>query len=149
MSGKSIRDLVAAAAATTEGVSAEVLARVNEGMGGLDATLGVRYTRIANGRVEAEIAVDGRHLQPVGLVNGGVFSALAESAGSLAGMVAAEGRVVVGVNNNTDFLSSVRGGVIHAEATPVQLGGRTQVWQVLMSNGGRPVARTTLRTMVL
>ena len=149
MSGKSIRDLVAAAAATTEGIGAEALELVNAGVGGLDAALGVRYTRIANGRVEAEVAVDERHLQPVGLVNGGVFSALAESTGSLAGMVAAEGRVVVGVNNNTDFISSVRGGIIHAEATPVQVGGRTQVWQVLMRNDGRLVARTTLRTMVL
>lgn len=149
MSAKTIRDLITAAAATTEGISAEALALVNAGMVGLDATLGVRYTRIADGRVEAEVEVDERHLQPVGLVNGGVFSALAESTGSLAGMVAAEGRIVVGVNNNTDFISSVRGGIIHAEATPVQLGGRTQVWQILMHNGGRLVARTTLRTMVL
>lgn len=149
MSAKTIRDLITAAAATTEGISAEALELVNAGMVGLDATLGVRYTRIADGRVEAEVEVDERHLQPVGLVNGGVFSALAESTGSLAGMVAAEGRIVVGVNNNTDFISSVRGGIIHAEATPVQLGGRTQVWQILMHNGGRLVARTTLRTMVL
>lgn len=149
MSGKHIRDLIAAAAATTQGISAESLELINAGVGGLDATLGVRYTRIANGRVEAEIDVDERHLQPVGLVNGGVFSALAESTGSLAGMVAAEGKNVVGVNNNTDFISSVREGVIHAKATPIQVGGRTQVWQILMRNNGNLVARTTLRTMVL
>lgn len=149
MTGKTIRDLIAAAAGTTEGISADALELVNAGIGGLDQTLGIRYTFIGNGRVGAEIDVDERHLQPVGLVNGGVFSALAESAGSLAGMVAAEGRIVVGVNNNTDFISSVREGVIHAEATPIQVGGRTQVWQVLMTNNDRLVARTTLRTMVL
>lgn len=124
------------------------LAQLNERNVGLDAHLGIRYTQIADGRVRARLEVGAQHKQPVGLVNGGVFCALAESVGSLAGVVAA-GAPVVGVNNDTDFLDSVRDGVIEAKATPIQLGRRTQLWEILMTNEGRLVARSTLRTMVL
>ncbi|WP_080794986.1 PaaI family thioesterase [Corynebacterium pacaense] len=125
------------------------LARLNEVNVGLDRALGLRYTIIEPGRVVAELHVASRHLQPAGLVNGGVYASLAESTASLAGMVAARGGVVVGVNNNTDFISSVRSGVITAEATPIQLGGRTQIWQILCTHRGDLVSRTTLRTMIL
>ncbi|GAB3693881.1 PaaI family thioesterase [Corynebacterium nasicanis] len=135
-------------AGTGKSLDAQTLETVNTRDVGLSAHLGVRYTEIADGRVRAELPVGPHLLQPVGLVNGGVFCALAESVGSLAG-VAAAGAPVVGVNNDTDFIAAVREGIIEAEATPLQLGGRTQLWEVIMRNEGRVVARTTLRTMVM
>lgn len=137
------------ACAADRALSSEELASLNEANSGLDRTLGLRYTTIEPGRVVAELHVASKHLQPAGLVNGGVYASLAESTASLAGMVSARGRAVVGVNNNTDFISSVRSGVITAEATAIQLGGRTQVWQVLCTHRGELMSRTTLRTMVL
>ncbi|GAB2514489.1 PaaI family thioesterase [Corynebacterium atrinae] len=133
---------------TGRSLDAAMLEVVNAQKGGLDAHLGVRYTQIADGRVRATLDVGEHLLQPAGLVNGGVFCALAESVGSLAGLVSA-GAPVVGVNNSTDFIDAVRTGSIDAKATPIQLGGRTQLWEVLMMNQGRLVARSTLRTMVL
>lgn len=135
-------------AGTGKALDAALLEQVNNRDVGLSAHLGVHYTEIADGRVRAELPVGPHLLQPVGLVNGGVFCALAESVGSLAG-VATAGAPVVGVNNDTDFIASVREGVIEAEATPIQAGGRTQLWEILMHNEGRLVARTTLRTMVI
>lgn len=115
---------------------------------GLDPHLGIRYTTITRERIVAELPVTEHLLQPAGLVNGGVFSALAESVGSLAGVIAA-GAPVVGVNNSTDFIAGVSQGVIEAVSTPVQTGRRTQLWEITMRNDGRLVARTTLRTMVM
>jgi len=135
-------------AGTGKALDAAQLELLNDRNGGLDAHLGIVYTQIADGRVRARLEVGDQHRQPVGLVNGGVFCALAESVGSLAGLVSAGGPVV-GVNNDTDFIDSVREGVIEAKATPIQLGRRTQLWEILMTNGGRLVARSTLRTMVL
>lgn len=135
-------------AGTGTALDEEALAQLNEHNGGLDRHLGIRYTQIADGRVRARLEVGDEHRQPVGLVNGGVFCALAESVGSMAG-VAAAGAPVVGVNNDTDFIDPVRTGAIEAKATPVQLGRRTQLWEVLMTNEGRLVARSTLRTMVI
>lgn len=133
---------------TGKALDAAQLAELNARNGGLDAHLGITYTQVADGRVRARIEVGDQHRQPVGLVNGGVFCALAESVGSLAGVVAAGGPVV-GVNNDTDFIDAVREGTIEAKATPLQLGRTTQLWEVLMTNGGRLVARSTLRTMVM
>ncbi|RNE49720.1 PaaI family thioesterase [Corynebacterium alimapuense] len=141
-----IRDALAQAAQSPEGLDQAGLTAVNDSLGGLDSTLGIRYTHIGPSSVMAEITVTEQHLQPAGLVNGGLYCALAESVGSLAGMVAAASPVV-GVNNNTDFISSVSSGVITAEATPIQLGRRTQLWQILMTHQDKVVARSTLRTM--
>lgn len=143
-----LREILAHAADSRDGLNATDLANINDELQGLDATLGIRYTHVASGKVTAELPVAQHLLQPVGLVNGGVYCALAESVGSLAGMVMAGGPVV-GVNNNTDFISSVRAGVISAEATPLQTGRRTQLWQILMTHRGELVARTTLRTMLM
>jgi len=137
-----------ALAGTGEGLDAAQLERLNARADGLSAHLGIRYTELADARARAELPVGGHLLQPVGLVNGGAFCALAESVGSLAG-IAAAGAPVVGVNNDTDFISSVREGVIEATATPIQLGRSTQLWEILMHNNGRLVARSTLRTMVM
>lgn len=130
-------------------LNAAELEALNAASSGLDRTLGLRYTTIENGRVITELHVAAKHLQIVGLVNGGVYAAMAESTGSVAGMVAARGRGVVGVNNSTDFISPVRSGVIVAEATPIQLGGRTQLWHIRCTHRGELVARSTLRTMIV
>lgn len=126
----------------------DTLSQMNEKMIGLDAALGVRYTHVANGLVRTVLHVSADHLQVAGLVNGGVYAAMAESTGSVASMVSA-GKPVVGVNNSTDFISSVRAGVIEAEATPIQAGRRTQLWQINFTHRDKLVARSTLRTMVL
>lgn len=140
-------ELIAHAAAAE--LTTEQLAQLNAELTGMERAIGMRYTRVDSEGVAAELAVTEQHLQPVGLVNGGVYTALAESVGSLAGLVVAGGRPVVGVNNNTDFISSVKTGVIEAVAEPIQVGKRTQIWQILMTHRGKLVARSTLRTMVL
>lgn len=124
------------------------LARLNSSLVGLEKVLGLRYTHVSREKVTAELAVGEQHLQPAGLVNGGVYSSISESLAGVAGAINAGG-VVVGVNNNTDFIASVTAGVIEAEVTAVQTGRRTQVWQILMTHRGKLVARSTVRNMVL
>lgn len=137
------------ALAATRALAEEELSAFNQGLRGMERALGIRYTRIDPHGVTAVLAVAEQHLQPAGLVNGGVFAAMGESVGSTAGLVAAGGTPVVGVNNNTDFISSVREGLIEAIAEPIQLGSRTQIWLITMMQGNRLVARTNLRTMLL
>ena len=139
-----LQDLLATAAQRP--LTQEELLSLNESIQGLDKTLGMRYTHISDGRVRSVLRVGPHLLQPVGLVNGGVYCAIGESTASVAAMVATGGPVV-GVNNNTDLISSVRSGLIEAEARALQTGRRTQIWVVDMTNEGRLVARTTLRTM--
>lgn len=124
------------------------LAELNSHLVGLDATLGFRYTHVAHSRVVVEMDVDGRHLQPWGIVNGGALATLAESAGSLAGFIAAEDAVVMGVNNDTNFISAVSSGTVVAEATPIQLGRSTQLWKIDITQGEKIKATSVLRTML-
>ena len=60
------------------------------------AHLGIVYTRIEEGVLEAEMPVDARTHQPFGLLHGGASAALAETLGSMAGwLMTAEGQCVV------------------------------------------------------
>ncbi|GAB3591699.1 Putative esterase [Corynebacterium faecale] len=150
MTQNELKDVLALATIAVERpLTSDELEMLNTGNFGLDRTLGLRYVEVGPERVISELRVTAKHLQPAGLVNGGVYCAIAESTASTAGIIFGRGKPVVGVNNNTDFISSVRDGVIRAEATAIQKGGRTQVWQVLCTHNGELVARTTLRTMVL
>jgi len=104
--------------------------------------------------VVARLTVDGRHLQPFGIVHGGVYAAIAEAIASIgAGMnphARVPGSSVVGLDNHTSFLRATRAGaVILAEAIPRQAGRRTQSWDVSMRDAeGREVAISRVRLLV-
>lgn len=134
--------------ATDRDLTPGEIADVNHYNKGADRHLGTRYTRIGPTGVRARLKVGPEHLQPFGLVNGGVFALLAESTGSIMAIIAAKA-VAVGVNNNTDFLRSVTSGVIEVEAVPVHVGGTTQVVDITMKNNGQVVAKSRLRTLCL
>ncbi|WKD61144.1 Putative esterase [Corynebacterium ciconiae DSM 44920] len=135
--------------ATTRPLTDAELTEFNETSTGLDATLGVKYTVISRKQVRAQISVAEGHLQPFGFVNGGVFCSLAESTGSLLGMILANGQHVAGVNNSTDFISSVKAGVVTVIAAPLHNGKTTQLISVECFQRDQLVARTTLRTIRL
>lgn len=125
------------------------LATLNENNGGLDRTLGLRYTEVSASSVRAELTVSTDHLQPFGLVNGGVLCSLAESAGSLLGIVLAGCTPVSGVNNSTDFIKAVKAGIITVIATPLHNGSTSQLISVECYQRDQLVARSTLRTIRL
>jgi uncharacterized protein (TIGR00369 family) len=54
------------------------------------AHLGIVYTRLEEGVLEAEMPVDARTHQPFGLLHGGASAALAETLGSMAGWLMTE-----------------------------------------------------------
>ena len=87
--------------------------------------------------------------QPMGLVHGGTYAALAESMASWATVVAVapDGNLAVGQSNNTTFLRPVTSGQVNAEGTPLHRGRTTWVWDVeFTDDDGRlcAVSRVTL-----
>jgi uncharacterized protein (TIGR00369 family) len=71
------------------------------------------------------------HLQALGIVHGGVYCWLVETAASAgAACWFGERGSVVGVSNHTNFLRAVRSGSLTATATPMQRGRTRQIWQV-------------------
>ena len=114
---------------------------------GFTKLVGVRIGEASGDRAVLTCPVTPDLHQPFGLVHGGVYATLAETAASVAGASWFGDRgVVVGVSNHTDFLRAVREGGLRAVATPLSRGRTTQLWQVEISDDrGRLVAHGKVR----
>ncbi len=111
-------------AATVEAVNA----RLARGVGGV---LGIRITALLPDALQAEMPVDERHVQPFGLLHGGVSVVLSETLGSMGSILTLEeGLLAVGLEVNANHLAAVRiGQTVTAECRPLHMGRRTHVWQ--------------------
>lgn len=98
----------------------------------LDEALGFELTDLGPERAEARVTIDDRHRQPLGVVHGGVYAALAESLASVATAltVAEDGLVALGLSNATSFFRPVTGGTVRADAERIHRGRTTWVWDV-------------------
>jgi uncharacterized protein (TIGR00369 family) len=100
---------------------------------GLDALLGTQIEELSPDRCLIRLDIDERHHQPFGIVHGGTYATIIETAASTAGSLWAMAngmRGAVGVSNTTDFYRPHREGAIIADATPVHRGRSQQVWQI-------------------
>ena len=100
--------------------------------GTLDDVLGFEILEASPERCRARFAAERRVQQPLGLVHGGAFAALAESMVSATThmAVAADGDVALGQSNSTSFFRPATAGVVHAEGTPIHRGRSSWVWDV-------------------
>ncbi|HSD25607.1 MAG TPA: PaaI family thioesterase [Solirubrobacterales bacterium] len=113
--------------------------------------IGVEWLNLGPDDARARIAVEPRHLQPFGIVHGGVFAALAESLTSAAtyGAVREDGMIAMGQANDTAFLRPITEGYVNAAATPRHRGRTTWVWDVEISDdGGRTCALSRMTIAV-
>lgn len=115
----------------------------NEEPTGFDALYGIEYERADGDEVRASIAIDDRHLQPFGIVHGGVYAAMAESMASIGTAFGTDmEKFVAGLSNHTSFLRPVMAGdTVSAVGRPKHRGRTTWVWEVDVVNGaGKPCA---------
>ena len=117
---------------------------------GLNGLIGIEFEEVGPDRCVLTLDIDERHHQPYGLVHGGIYCTLAETAASVGGAMYAMSQGMqgaVGVSNSTDFYRSTREGTIRAVATPIHRGRSQQVWQIEMTNvdDGRLVSRSQVR----
>jgi 1,4-dihydroxy-2-naphthoyl-CoA hydrolase len=118
---------------------------------GFAEEIGVEWLNLDPDDARARIAVASRHLQPYGIVHGGVFAALAESLTSAAtyGAVREDGMVAMGQANDTTFLRPISDGYVNATATPRHRGRTTWVWDVeITDDEGRPCALSRMTIAV-
>jgi 1,4-dihydroxy-2-naphthoyl-CoA hydrolase len=110
---------------------------------GFAEEIGVEWINLHLDDARARIAVEPRHLQPYGIVHGGVFASLAESLTSAAtyGAVREDDMVAMAQANDTTFLRPIGDGYINAQAKPRHRGRTTWVWDVeITDDDGRPCA---------
>jgi uncharacterized protein (TIGR00369 family) len=117
---------------------------LNASLDGWNRAMGIRFVVATGDEVIAELEVGPQHLQPYGLVHGGVYAGMIETVTSvgaaLHGLRRDQG--AVGLENSTSFLHAVRAGVLRATARPLQRGRRSQVWQADITDDKGVVAAT-------
>jgi uncharacterized protein (TIGR00369 family) len=112
------------------------------------ATTGLQLTEVTGTRVTGHIDVGPQHHTPWGVVHGGVYCTVVESAASVGAStaVADRGHFSVGVDNSTDFLRPMTAGRLDVVAEPVQQGKTLQLWLVTLTReDGKLVARGQVR----
>jgi len=67
----------------------DIVEQINAIKGGLDSTLGITFLAVTYEEVRAELMIGQQHLQPYGLVHGGVYASVAESLASVGAAVTA------------------------------------------------------------
>ncbi len=118
---------------------------------GFDALYGLEITGYTEGIVTGEVPVRDELKQPAGLVHGGVFASIAESLASLgtAFKVIPDGKIAVGLSNQTSFLRPITDGTIHAVATARHRGQTTWVWEVEMTDDDQRLCVLTRMTIAV
>jgi uncharacterized protein (TIGR00369 family) len=113
------------------------------------AASGFAVTEMSGERVAGHVDLGPDQHTPWGVVHGGVYCTVIESAASIgaSAAVAERGQFAVGVNNNTDFVRPMTTGRLDVVAEPIQQGRTLQLWQVTLTRAddGKLVARGQVR----
>jgi len=113
------------------------------------AAVKFQVTEATGSRVTGHVELGPDQHTPWGVVHGGVYCSVVESAASIGASLAVQDRqqFAVGVNNNSDFIRPMTAGRIDVVAEPVQQGRTLQLWQVLLTRAddGKLVARGQVR----
>jgi uncharacterized protein (TIGR00369 family) len=121
---------------------------------GFSAGLDMRIVSASADVVVLEWVIAARHLQPRGIVHGGVYCGAVETACSIGASLSAASRdpntAAVGLENQTSFIRAVRSGTLRAVARPLTRGRTTQVWQAeIRDEGDRLIASGRVRLLVV
>lgn len=118
---------------------------------GFEARFGFELLELGPERARARVAVTPELMQPTGLVHGGVYASIAESLASwaTAAAVVPEGKIAVGLSNQTSFLRPITQGTIEALALRRHSGRTTWVWEVEMTDDQGRLCTLTRMTIAV
>jgi 1,4-dihydroxy-2-naphthoyl-CoA hydrolase len=117
-----------------------------------DATIGFVVDALTEvGRCSGHLPVRPGVCQPMGIVHGGVYAAIAETLASMGTAVAVrpEGRVPLGMSNNTSFLRPISEGTVHGVAVAIHRGRMSWVWDVEMRDDDARLCATSRVTIAV
>lgn len=117
-----------------------------------DATIGFVVDETGElGRCSGRLPVRPQVCQPMGLIHGGVYAAIAETLASTgtARAVMAAGGAPLGLANNTSFLRPISEGTVHGTAVAIHQGRTTWVWDVEMRDDHGRLCATSRVTIAV
>jgi 1,4-dihydroxy-2-naphthoyl-CoA hydrolase len=119
--------------------------------GGFERLYGLELIELGDDVARGRVTVRDELRGPHGAVHGAVLAAIAESLASLAtgAAVARDGKLAIGLANQTTFLSPIVAGAVNAVAVRRHAGRTTWIWQVEASDDdGRLCALTRVTIAV-
>ena len=129
-------------------VSIETIAAMHKGTA--TEHVGLEFIEVGDDYIKGRIPVDGRTVQPYGILHGGMSVVLAETLGSVAAVSCLpEGQRAVGLDINANHLRAATSGWVTGIARPVHVGGTTQVWQIEMRNDDGELTCVSRLTMAV
>lgn len=98
--------------------------------------LGIRFTALGEGWVEASMPVDQRTFRPGGFLHGGANLVLAETVAGLGSMLMVDIKEfdILGIQVSANHTGSMAEGSVYARADIVHSGNQTHVWNVEIKN---------------
>ena len=132
-----------------EGVTIEVLNRMSANT--MVDHIGIQFTAIGDDYIEATMPVDNRTHQPLGLLHGGASVVLAETLGSVAATCCVDisKHYCVGLEINANHIKSARSGVVTGTTRPIHIGGKTQIWEIRITNEAKELVCISRITMAV
>jgi 1,4-dihydroxy-2-naphthoyl-CoA hydrolase len=109
---------------------------------------GFVVTEAGGDAVRGHVDASGDHHTPWGVVHGGLYATVVESACSIGASAAVldQGMFAVGLGNQTDFVRAHRDGRLDVTARPVHQGRTGQLWQCdITREDGKLVAQGRVR----
>jgi 1,4-dihydroxy-2-naphthoyl-CoA hydrolase len=119
--------------------------------GSFPGDLGIELTEITDEHVRGRMAIDRRHLHPMGYVHGGAWVAFADTVaawGTMRHLPEGKGFTTVELKVNV-LASAVDGDVLSALGEPLHVGSRTHVWEVQVLRAERLAANFICTQIVL
>jgi 1,4-dihydroxy-2-naphthoyl-CoA hydrolase len=103
-----------------------------ESLTDFDRLCGIELVELEDELVRGRVEVGDHHMQPAGLVHGGMYATLAESlaVAGTARAVSADGGAATVLSTQTSFMRPITHGRIDAAARPRHRGRSTWVWEV-------------------
>ena len=113
--------------------------------------LGIQFTALGEGWVEANMPVDHRTSRPGGLLHGGANLALAETVAGLGSMLIVDNNEfdVRGIQVSANHTGGTSAGTVRARAEIVHPGTQTHVWNVEIKDEAGKLISTARVTNII
>ena len=123
----------------------EIVAALNEHLGEIATSMGIRFTSADPQCMTATMPVEGNR-QPFGLLHGGASALLAETLGSLqSSLLAPSGKIPVGIELSCSHHRSATSGNVYAESIPINVGRTLATLQIKITDDeGRGISTCRL-----
>jgi len=113
--------------------------------------LGIVFTEIGEDFLRADMPVDARTRQTLGILHGGASVALAETVGSVGANLCVDTAhyYCVGQDINANHVRAARDGWVTGLGRPLHIGGRSHVWAIDITNAAGQLVCVSRLTMAV